>query len=321
MLGWQMKAGRLFGGFLMVAGLLAVTSTASSMSGPRAVASFRLSGSPQAIVAGDGGVWLTTVRSLVRIDPRTNRIGRRLRLEPVFGAVTISGSRLWLARNPIDTGMAARAPLSQLWSVAAATGRLRGPPIHFRLVADLKAAAGAVWVTNGDHAQYGRLFQIDPRRRKVAARLKIPGAPGGLVEERGLLWIACSDSGYLFRVDPRTATLVGKPIRAGKALLTVAAGRDRVWVGDSYAGKVNSVDAHTGKVVTRTRLRYVSDVAVGEGAVWATVDKPSELVRLDPENGREVGRPLPIRGTASGLAIGFGSIWVITGKAVIRVQP
>jgi outer membrane protein assembly factor BamB len=314
------KAARVLGGLLIVMVSLAATSSASPASVPRVVASFRVTGSPQAIVAGGGGVWVTTLRSLVRLDPRTNRIGRRLRLNPILGALTISGSQLWLARNPIDTGKSARAP-SRLRSVNAVTGRLSGPPIRFQLIANLEAAASAIWVTNGDHAQFGRLFKIDPRRRKAVATLKIPGAPSDVVEERGLLWVACSDTGYLYRVQPRTATLAGKPIRAGKALLTVAAGRGRVWVGDSYAGAVNSVDANTGKVVTRTKLRYVSDVAAGEGAVWATVDKPSELVRLDPSDGHEVGRPLPIQGTASGLAIGFGSIWVITSKAVIRVQP
>lgn len=315
-----MKAARVLGGVLIVTASLAATSSASPASVPRVVASFRVTGSPQAIVAGDSGVWVTTLRSLVRLDPRTNRIGRRLQLNPILGAVTMSGSQLWLARNPIDTGKSARAP-SQLRSVNAVTGRLSGPPVHFQLIANLEAATSAVWVTNGDHAQYGRLFKINARRRKVVATVKIPGAPSGVVEERGRIWVACSDTGYLYRINPRTARLFGKPIRAGKALLTIAAGRGRVWVGDSYAGAVNSVDASTGKVVTHTKLRYVSDVAVGEGAVWATVDKPSELVRLDPKDGQEVGHPLPIPGTASGLAIGFGSIWVTTGRAVIRVQP
>jgi streptogramin lyase len=151
--------------------------------------------------------------------------------------------------------------------------------------------------------------------------LKIPGAPSGIVGARGLLWIVASDTGYLFRVDPHTAKLVGKPVRAGKALLTVAADKDRIWVGDSYAGAVNSVDVGSARVITRTKLPHVSDVAVGDGAVWATVDKPSELVRLDPKTGTPVGQPLPVPGTASGIAIAFGSIWVMTGDGVVRVQP
>jgi streptogramin lyase len=315
-----MRVGRTLTVLLIVAGVTVIASSASTTSAPKIVASFRLSSAPQAIVAGVDGIWLTTMRSLVHVDPQTNRIKRHLQLKPILGALTITGRQLWLARNPINTGQAARTQ-SQLWSVDTASGQLRGQPIQLQLIANLATAANAVWVTNGDHAQYGRLFQIDPRRRRIVATLKIPGAPSGLIEERGLLWIACSDTGYLFRVDPHAAKLVGKPVRAGAALLTVAAGQDRIWVGDSYAGAVNGVNANTGTVVTRTKLRYVSDVAVGEGAVWATVDKPSELVRLDPNTGREVGRPLAIPGTASGLAIGFGSIWVITGNGVIRIQP
>lgn len=315
-----MRAARPLIVLLFAAGAAAFTSVASTTSAPRIVAIFHFSSAPQAIVAGDGGVWLTTVHSLVRIDPRTNRITERLQLTPVLGAVTIVGRQLWLARNPIDTGKAVAAP-SQLWPVDTMSGRLRGPPIHFQLIANLATAAGAIWVTNGDHAQYGRLFEIDPRRRRIVATLKIPGAPSGVVGAHGLLWIVASDTGYLFRVDPHTARLVGKPVRAGRALLTVAAGSDRIWVGDGYAGAVNSIDMRTATVVTRTQLPHVSDVAVGDGAGWATVDEPNELVRLDPKTGSRVGRPLPVSATASGIAIGFGSIWVMTGDGLIRVNP
>jgi hypothetical protein len=197
-----MRVARTLTGLLIVAAVLAITSTASRTSAPKIVASFRLSSAPQAIVVADDGVWLTTVRSLVRLDPRTNRVRRRLQLKPILGAVTISGRRLWLARNPIDTGKTAPAQ-SQPWSVDTVSGRLRGQPIRLPLIAGLATTASAVWVTNGDHAEYGRLFQIDPRRRTIVATLKIPGAPTGVIEEQGLLWIACSDTGYLFRVDPR----------------------------------------------------------------------------------------------------------------------
>jgi len=33
------------------------------------------------------------------------------------------------------------------------------------------------------------------------------------------------------------------------------------------------------------------------------------------------GRPLPVPGTASGIAVGLGSVWVMTGDGVVRVQP
>lgn len=311
---------RVFFGLLTVVGVFAAASRAGTASVPRIVASFRLSSAPQAIAVGDSGVWLTTLRSLVRLDPRTNTSRSLLRLKPILGAVAISGRELWVARNPIDTGTATPAK-SQLWLVDTASGQVRGRPVPLQLIVGLATTANAVWVTNGNHAQYGRLFQVDRRRRTIVATVKIPGAPSGAIVEQGLLWIACSDSGYLYRVDPRTATSAGKPIRAGRALLTIAAGQHRIWVGDSYLGAVNSVDTRTGRIVTRTPLEHLSGLAVGEHAVWATVDKPNELVRLDPNTGREVGYPLPIPGTASGLAVGFGSIWVLTGNRVLRVRP
>ncbi len=311
---------RLFLKLAVVAGALAVAPTAGTTSAPKILATFRLASAPQAIVVGDGGLWVTTLRSVVRLDSRTDRVTRRVRLQPILGAVATSGRRLWVARNPIVIDMGTRVR-SQLWAVDSGSGQVDGEPIRFRGIADVASVAGALWVTNGDHAQYGRLFRVDPRRRAIVATLKIPGGPAGVVAARGLLWVACSDTGYVYRVEPRSTTVTGKPIQAGKALLTLAAGRNRLWVGDSYAGAVNSVDLRKGTVVTRTKLPYVSDVAVGEGGIWATVDKPSELVRLDPSTGRTIGRALPIPGTASGLAIGFGSIWVMTGDGVVRVQP
>jgi streptogramin lyase len=295
-------------------------SFAGAAPAPRIVASLHLPSSPQAIAVGDGSVWVTTLRSLVRIDPQTNRVVQTVELGGILGALTVSGGQLWLARNPINTGNGVAAP-SQLLSVDMSTGRPSGKPIRFRIIARLRAAAGAIWVTNGNHAQYGRLFRVDPRRRRVSAALRVPGDPEGAVIERGLLWVAASDTGNLFRVDPRAATLVGKPIRAGTALLSLAAGSNLIWVGDTYAGAVVSVDPRTAAVATTQKLPHVSDVAVGEGAVWATVNKPSELVRLDPATGRPVGRPVLVPGTASGMAIGFGSIWVITANGVVRVQP
>lgn len=79
---------------LVIAGVPALASTASTTSTPKIVASFYFSSAPQAIAAGDGGVWLTTVHALVRIDPRTNKVTRRLQLKPVPGAVTISRRQL-----------------------------------------------------------------------------------------------------------------------------------------------------------------------------------------------------------------------------------
>ncbi len=271
------------------------------------------------MVSSDG-VWLTTFRSVSRIDPKTNAIGPQRQLRPILGALAFAGRRLWVARNPIVSGNGAAPVHSQLWSVDSSNGRVHGQPIGFPLIADVAVARGALWVANGDHAEFGRLFRVDPGRRTITATVKVAGAPSDVALARGLLWVACADTGKLVRVDPQTAAVVGKPVRAGTALLSVSASPLRPWVSDGYAGAVNSVDPHTGKVVTHTKLRYVSGVAVGNGSVWATVSKPSELVRLDPSTGRKLGRPIAIPGTASDVAIGFGSAWVLTGRAVVRVK-
>ena len=304
---------------LIVAGSLTVTAWGGG-AGPRVVASVHLLTTPRSIVVGSDGVWLTTFRSVIRIDPKTNATGPERQLRPILGALAFAGRHLWVARNPIVSGNGAAPVHSQLWSVDSSNGRVHGQPIGFPLIADVAVAKGALWVTNGDHARFGRLFRVDPGRRTITATIKIPGAPSDIALARGVLWVACADTGKLVSVDPQTAAIVGKPVRAGTALLSVSASPRRLWVGDGYDGAVNSVDPRTGRVVTRTNLRYVSGIAVGNGSVWATVSTPSELLRLDPSTGRKLGRPIAIPGTASGVAIGFGSAWVLTGRAVVRVK-
>ena len=62
----------------------------------------------------------------------------------------------------------------------------------------------------------------------------------------------------------------------------------------------------------------IEEIYVKEGD---RVTKGQQLVRLDPKTGAPVGQPLPVPRTASGIAIAFGSIWVMTGDGVVRVQP
>ena len=95
----------------------------------------------------------------------------------------------------------------------------------------------------------------------------------------------------------------------------------RVWVGDTYSGAVIQVNpTGTDAVLTRTPLPGVTRVAASGTQVWATTASPSQLVELDPRTGTKTERPLATPAGASGLALGFSSIWVTTAHAVVRIQ-
>lgn len=236
------------------------------------------------------------------------------------GGLVVADGVVWVARNPVDKTPSVARP-GWLWSINTTTNRVFGKPVRLQLPTQIATQSGSLWVTNGNHGVYGRVFRVDPERRLIVATINVPDDPEGIVAQGGSLWVAASDRGNLVRIDPRTNEVQGRALHVGSALLTVAATSERLWVGDSYSGAVIQVNPkRPGAVVTRTPLPGVIDVAASETGVWATTAHPSQLVELDLRTGTRIGAPLPIPTGASGVALGFSSIWVLTSHAVVRLQ-
>jgi len=298
--------------------LIAAWLGAGAQASPRVVGSFAVN-SPVAIAVGAGSVWVSARDTVIRIDPRTDRTVARIPVPGWSGGIAIVDGVVWVARNPVDTTGVARP--GWLWSINTATNRVLGKPVLLQLPTQIAASSGSLWVTNGNHGVYGRVFRVDPVRRRIVAAIKVPGDPEGIVAQGGALWVAASDNGNLVRIDPRTGAVLGRSRHVGSALLTITATGDRLWVGDTYSGAVIQVNPkRTDAVVTRTPVPGVTDVAASGTNVWATVARPSQLIELDPRTGAKIGDALPMPAGASGLALGFSSIWVITAHAVIRIH-
>jgi streptogramin lyase len=88
------------------------------------------------------------------------------------------------------------------------------------------------------------------------------------------------------------------------------------------------VDAASGRVLARIRtpgVGYDSQVAAGLGGVWVTSGRDAGLVyRIDPRTDR-VLTTVAVRGSAMGVAIGAGYVWVssvLAGPGVVsRIDP
>jgi len=152
------------------------------------------------------------------------------------------------------------------------------------------------------------------------------GAPMMAVGEGGV-WILTSAFGQrrVLRFDVDDASFVERislDVASGEA--SIAVGFRTVWVG-AQPGIVR-VDPIDGDLLRPVRLYppgalVVSQVALGEGSVWALTGD-GELSRVDATTGRRTG-VVDVGQSATGLAVGFDAVWVIDELqgTLTRVDP
>ncbi|MDX6628495.1 MAG: virginiamycin lyase [Gaiellales bacterium] len=275
----------------------------------------------RAVAFGARAVWATTGHLLVRINPARVAVVARIRLPGTPGAVAIDGRYVWVLTHPVVTGSGSSAR-SLLYSVDTATNRIFGKPVPLFPMAggQIAVAAGSLWVTNDDHGQFGRLYRIDPKTRKLVGSIRIPNDPSSIVLAHGLLWVGESDTGKVIRVDPRTGGIEGQPIAVGGGLLTLAAYRDKLWVADSHSGRLVTINAATARIIAKRPLAGIGAVAASRGTVWTTFFHKGEVAALDATSGRRTRAPLRIRG-AYGIETDGRLIWVTSPIGLTRINP
>jgi streptogramin lyase len=276
----------------------------------------------EAVTAGAGSVWATGPRLLLRIDPTTNVVVARIRLPEIASAAVVYGRYVWVLTNPLHTSPNTAAP-GLLWSVDTETNRVIGKPIPLNPMAQgrIAVAQGSLWVTNDNHGRFGRLYRIDPKTRKLVSAVHIPNDPFSVVFANGSVWVGESDTGEVVRVNPNTGTIQGKPITVGGALLTLTAEHDKVWVANSYSGRLVTINALTARVVADRPLAGVSEIAASRGTVWTTFSRKGELAAFDADSGRQTQAPLKIRGGADRIEANSSSVWVINSLGITRINP
>jgi peptide/nickel transport system substrate-binding protein len=107
--------------------------------------------------------------------------------------------------------------------------------------ADVASEAGSLWVANGAD---DTVTQIDPRSRKVVARIDVGRRPTGVAVGAGGVWVANSVSGSVSRIDPKT-NRVTETVELGEAPQDVTVAAGSVWVSVQPAPKVPATPAKT----------------------------------------------------------------------------
>ena len=291
--------------------LLGLACAAVAGSSPQLAARVQTGAAPAGLTAAYGAVWVPNdgAGTLARIDPQTNRVTRRVRLEPGVFSVTHGFGALWVVNYQRNT----------LTKVDPSTMRARS--VRVGAVPDgLLAAYGRVWVSAWEA---GRLVEVDPRSLKVVRRTRIGPRPSGLRAAAGAVWVGFGRSATaVARVDPRTHRIERVPVGA-RAPAVFSTGTRDLWIkaGDNVLVRL---DTRTRKV--RVRLSFGGTLAHGalapDGTIWFPDKELNVVHRVNPKTSTVVDAFAAGRGAFYPLTA-FGSMWVTSyaGSDVWRFKP
>jgi DNA-binding beta-propeller fold protein YncE len=243
------------------------------------------------LAVGFGSVWVAPGRyhTLWRIDPRTNRAVDVRTSQPWTPTlVAAGGGAVWVGdfeRNAV-------------FRVEPATGRVSTRiPTPGRLWG-LAAGRAGVWIV----ALAGqRVTPSTPREvRRLDMRTKTVGPPlvtsmcdFSLAVGLRRLWVSDLCAKTVTPIGRR----VGRPVPVGEASVGLAVGKGAVWVLSQSEQSVRRLDARTGRVLARIRVRGTWLATGGADRVWVLDmgDGRAGFVRtIDARTNRVVGQPIRV---------------------------
>jgi YVTN family beta-propeller protein len=294
---------------ILLAGLAAALLgvPASSFKQPALIATITTGTHPCGIVSAFGSVWVANDGgTLVRIDPRTNRVRKRIRVGAGACFMTADARALWIANY--KGGLVRITPPGRVQRIAV------GATPDSVLV-----AYGRVWVTTWGA---GKLAVVDPRTRKVLRRINVGSKPAGLAAKNGAVWVGFSrDVTSIARVSPRTYGVeridVGVPEPRG-----FVAGTKDLWI-QANTGDLLHFDPTARRVLAHLEVgRTLAQGAVAhDGTIWIPDKEQNRIFRVDPAKQRVIDSFAAGPGAYSTLRA-YGSMWVTSyaGRDVRRYR-
>ncbi|HJP65635.1 MAG TPA: hypothetical protein VKA30_04945, partial [Actinomycetota bacterium] len=156
-----------------------------------------LSGTPVAV--GEGSAWVVDHArlSLLRIDPRTNRVIARISLSAVPDGVAVGDGLVWVRHNGV---------VASVTRVDPGTNRAAGT-IQLPAGADgMAVGGGSVWVTDTTN---DTLIKLDPATMSTSDTIDVGRSPQAVaVDDAGDVWVYNTGDSTVSKVDGGTGTVV-----------------------------------------------------------------------------------------------------------------
>lgn len=181
----------------------------------------------EGLAVGGGYLWITNpasmraqgVETVSRVDLRSNKVVSTIAVgeTPIFD--TFGEGALWVANYDGDSVsvVSPGSPDAETIQLKERCGPL-----------GIATGFGSVWVVCYWQQQ---LLRIDPRTRKVVARIPIGSGPLAVATGAGSVWVTNRDSHDVSRIDPRTNKAIAAiRLPANLSPFGVAAHEDGVWV-------------------------------------------------------------------------------------------
>jgi DNA-binding beta-propeller fold protein YncE len=228
----------------------------------RVASTFSVGGTPRALVAGFGSLWVgTTEGRVVRVEADTDLIEKSWTLPNAGESTAFAADRGagWLALGPNAVWAASARAISV---IDPASSRLRSR--QSAVWGPLAYGFGSVWVL-GDE-----LERVSPRTLRRIGTVDLAGGFVSIVAGAGAVWVVNEDNGTVVRVDP-VQEVVSRTYDVGGTPTGLAVGDGVVWVA-SDAGNVARIDPKSGEVKSLGLGGVPRSVSFGAGGVWISVD-------------------------------------------------
>lgn len=184
--------------------------------------------SPFDVVRAAGAIWVTSfdVGTVTRIDPRTLRRTRVIRVGESPAGITTCGGYVWVGHGRDATW---------LTSIDPRTGQARRVDVVVPSPGWPRCLRGELWVTTP-----GAVLRVAPRSGELRLHVPLGGTPAeaaaaqGAAEGHWLIWVTDKERSLVHRIDPATGNVFDS-FPAGPGAYSLARFAGSMWI-TSFAG-------------------------------------------------------------------------------------
>ena len=265
------------------------------------VATIVTGGTPDWMAISPDSVWIANdaIRSVQRVDARTNRLAARIPVngEPCSGLAYAFGS-LW---SPVCGNHPSLDRIDPRTNTVSSV-----LPIHPQnSEGGITAGDDSIWLATGD----GALSRIDPGTGQVRQRIAVPSGSFNPLCADGIVWLTSGEHDELLAIDAHSGKVLARVHVGSKPRFLTASG-GFVWTLNQGDGTITKVDVANKRVVATIDAHipgHGGEIAYGNGSVWATLIK-TPLTRIDAQTNAIIGQWYGVGGDA--VRFGHGSVWL-----------